>query len=322
MKSGNADSTDRVVEWLLAGDVAIEFQTRRDLLGEDRPDLQARIATEGWGARYIAARHADGTWGRGFYAPKWTCTHYTLLDLKNLGVTPDHPLLRESVHLIARSEKRRDGGVGPARSTPASDVCVAGMFLNYASWFGAPQSDLESVVDFLAIEHMPDGGFNCFSNTSGARHSSLHSTLSVLEGFEQYCASGYRYRLGDLEELTAAAREFILIHHLFRSDHTGAVIKPEFLRTPFPPRWKYNILRALDYFAAAHCPWDPRMADALGEIISRRRADGLWRLNAGMAGQVHFEMEKPGRPSRWITLMALRVLRAYGAKAGPRIPLA
>lgn len=301
-----------VIDWLLAGDVAIEFQTRRDLLGDVRPDLQRRIAEEGWGARYLAARHPDGTWGRGFYAPKWICSHYTLLDLKNLGVAPDHPLIRHSVDIIARTEKRADGGVGPARSTPASDVCVAGMFLNYASWFGAPESDLASVVDFLIAQHMADGGFNCFSNTSGARHSSLHSTLSVLEGFAEFRARGYRYRLDELQTMAAAGREFILLHRLFRSDHTGKVIKPEFLRMRYPPRWKYNILRALDFFAAAGIAWDPRMADALGEIVARRRPDGRWIVNAGMAGQVHFKMEQAGKPSRWITLLALRVLNAYG----------
>ncbi len=316
MTAGRVGARPEIVEWLLAGDVAVGFQTRRDLLDEDRPDLQARIAEEGWGARFLAPRHPDGTWGRGFYAPKWICSHYTLLDLRLLNLPRDHPAARQSVELIARAEKRPDGGVGPARSTPASDVCVAGMFLNYASWFGAPQADLESVVDFLIGQHMADGGFNCFSNTSGARHSSLHSTLSVLEGFRQYAAAGYRYRLDELDTLADAAREFILIHRLYRSDHTGKVIKPEFLRMPFPPRWKYNVLRALDYFATTGVSWDPRMADALGEVVARRRPDGRWRLNAGMAGEEHFQMEKPGQPSRWITLMALRVLRAYGGHLG------
>lgn len=48
--------TDPLVAWLLAGDVAIQYQVHRDLLGEERPDLRARIATEGWGAQFLAAR--------------------------------------------------------------------------------------------------------------------------------------------------------------------------------------------------------------------------------------------------------------------------
>ena len=80
-----ADST--ILDWLLSGDVALQYQASRDLLGEDRPDLRARIATEGWGARLLACRNDDGSWGERFYQPKWTSTHYTLLDLKTLCIT-------------------------------------------------------------------------------------------------------------------------------------------------------------------------------------------------------------------------------------------
>lgn len=59
-----------VMDWLLAGDVAIEFQARRDLLDDADRRLQARITNEGWGRRFLAARNADGSWGERFYQPK------------------------------------------------------------------------------------------------------------------------------------------------------------------------------------------------------------------------------------------------------------
>ena len=304
-----------LLDWQLDGDVAIAYQTRRDLLGEDDPGLRARIATEGWGARFLGQRHDDGTWGRGFYQPKWTSSHYTLLDLKGLAIDPRTSLVRQSVDLIARTEKHRDGGIGPGKTIPVSDVCVAGMFLNYACYFGQPEDDLVSVADFILGQHMPDGGFNCMSNRSGATHSSLHSTLSVLEGFVEYRRGGYRHRLDEIESAADRGREFILAHRLFRSHRTGAIIRPEFLRLTYPPRWKYNILRALEHFALANIAWDERMGDALAIIMSKRHADGRWRLQAPHPGEVHFTMEPPRSASRWITLSALRVLKAYGDKA-------
>ena len=108
MRSPAGLKCDRaVIDWLLAGDVSIQYQTWRDLLREVRPELQARIAREGWGAVLLSGRHADGSWGDGFYQPKWTSSHYTLLDLKNLAVAPDHSLVRlkfgdSVVTLIAR----------------------------------------------------------------------------------------------------------------------------------------------------------------------------------------------------------------------------
>lgn len=45
---------NRLIAWLLDGDVALQYQVQRDLLGRERPDLQAFIATEGWGAQFLA----------------------------------------------------------------------------------------------------------------------------------------------------------------------------------------------------------------------------------------------------------------------------
>lgn len=300
-----------VIDWLLAGDVAIQYQTRRDLLDEGRPDLRRRISEEGWGAMLIAARRDDGSWGEGFYQPKWTSSHYTLLELKNLNIDPGHSLLKESVRLIATREKRPDGGVGPGKTIGASDVCVAGMFLNYASYFGEAEADLQSVVDFLIGQHMPDGGFNCRSNRSGARHSSLHSSVSVLEGIHSYRSSGYSHRAAELRVIADRCREFILMHRLFKSDRTGEVINREFLKLTYPWRWKYNVLRALDCFAACRYPWDDRMQDAVDALLAKRRPDGFWLMEAAHPGDVHVRMEKPRQPSRWNTLIALRALRYF-----------
>lgn len=312
MSRGAAAVEPEILRWLQAGDVAIRYQVGRDLLGRDDVRLQARIAREGWGARYLACRNRDGSWGERFYQPKWTSTHYTLLELKTLGLPPNNPLARESIDKIVREEKKPDGGIGPARSVDASDVCVNGMFLNYASYFGEPEAGLRSIVDFILDQRMADGGFNCLKNTSGACHSSLHSSLSVAEGILEYRKTGYRYRRRELGEAAAAAREFMLLHRLFKSDHTGEIISKEFVKLTFPPRWKYNILRALDHFRAAGSRYDERMSDAIGVLIAKRRPDGRWLATAAHAGQVHFTMEPARAPSRWLTLIALRVMRTFG----------
>jgi hypothetical protein len=185
------------------------------------------------------------------------------------------------------------------------------MFLNYAAYFETPVELLRSIVDFLIDVQMADGGFNCQSNQQGAVHSSLHSTISVLEGIAEYLANGYAYRAGELGVMASQAQEFILQHRLFRSDHTGAIINPRFLQLSYPSRWYYDILRALDYFRSAGAAYDPRMQDALDVLWQKRRKDGCWPLQARHPGQTHFEMESPGRPSRWNTLRALRVFKHF-----------
>ncbi len=300
-----------IISWLLDSDVSVQYQVHRDLLGKNKPELQRRISYEGWGAGFLAARNPDAYWSRRFYQPKWISTHYTLLDIRCLNLVSDHPLIAETLDRIFTEEKSSDGGINPAESIRNSDVCVNGMALNYAAYFRLPEHHLTSVIDFLLSQHMPDGGFNCYSNRSGAGHSSLHTTISVLEGLQEYKRNGYTYRIAELRQINAAAKEFILMHRLFRSDRTGKIIHPKFLNFHFPCRWYYDILRALDYFQYSGEQYDPRMDDALEILLKKRTSEGKWKLAAAYPGETHFIMETAGQPSRWNTLRALRVLKYY-----------
>ena len=304
-------SRKEIIDWLLDGDVAIQYQVHRDLKGNVRPDLQQRMIKEGWGPRFLKQQKADGHWGDRYYQPKWISTHYTLCDLRVLCFPQDFALITNIVNKVANEEKGADGGIRCSPSLTPSDVCVNGMFLNFASYFGLEEAKLRSVVDFILSEHMMDGGFNCRSNRSGAKHSSLHTTLSILEGIATYLQCGYTYQLNKLKKAQKKAEEFILLHRFYLSDRTGQIIQKDFLRFAFPRRWKYDVLSALDYFSLAKRGWDPRMQEAVDLLMEKRRADGRWNLNAKHPGQTHIEMERAGQPSRWNTLRALRVLRHF-----------
>lgn len=302
---------DRIIQWLLSGDVSIQYQVHRDLLGSDKKQLRNRISDEGWGARFLKKRNKEAYWGRGFYQPKWTSTHYTILDLKNLGISQTNKEIRQALSLIIQNLKGPDGGIYPTGKDRTSDVCLNGMFLNYASYFRIKEDDLKSIVDFLITEHMGDGGFNCFSNTKGAVHSSMNSTLSVIEGILEYTRNGYKYRIKELQSAESESREFLLKHKLFRSDRTGLIIDKKMLMLSYPSRWRYDILRALDYFRLAEFAYDSRMNDAIEVLLKKRRADRKWPLQAKHPGKTHFDMEQTGKPSRWNTLRALRVLKHF-----------
>ena len=301
-----------IISWLLEGDVSIQYQTYRDILSEDRLDIRNRISTEGWGAKFLSCRNQNGHWGRGFYQPKWISSHYTLLDLRNLNFPANIRPVDETVDLIIRNEKGIDGGINPSGTITQSDICICGMFLNYASYFATDQEGLKSVVDFILTQQMNDGGFNCRLNRSGAVHSSLHSTLSVAEGISEYLLQGYTYKSDELQQAELKAREFMLMHRLFLSDRTGGIINKNFLNFPYPSRWYYDILRALDYFRSSGAGYDKRLEPALEVLLKKRRKDNLWNQQAKHPGLEHFEMEKAGQPGRWNTLSAMRVLKYCG----------
>ena len=303
---------NKIINWLLDGDISIQYQAYRDLLSVEREDLRQEIENEGWGKRFLSFQSDNGHWGRGFYQPKWTSTHYTLLDLKNLGISNNCKPIKQTLDIVIKNNKNEnDGGIHPIGTVKESDVCINGMALNYLSYFRTQEKHLKSIVDFILSQRMVDGGFNCQLNRKGAKHSSLHTTISVLEGIQEYKKNNYTYRLDELIKAEIESREFILEHKLFKSDKTGEIISKKMLTLSYPSRWRYDILRALDYFQSAKIDYDERMNDAIDILQKKRNKENTWNLQANHPGQTHFDMEKIGKPSRWNTLRILKVLRHF-----------
>lgn len=307
---------DDVIEWLVDGDPAIRWQVMRDLLDAPSAEVAAereRVAETGWGRRLLDRQAEDGRWAgdgkgkeryRGLYSPKWTSTTYTLLLLRRLGLEPGHPAAAAGCRaLVENSQWDDDGAVRPWASEE-TDTCVCAMFLGLFEYFDYEAPDRrDGLLDYLLADQKDDGGWNC---DPGSAVGSVHTTISTLEALQLR-------RPGTPGEAVDAAmergHEYLLERELFRSRRTGEPIRPEFTRFSFPPRWRYDVLRALDHLQAAGAPIDSRAADAIELVRDKRRPDGTWPLQNRHPGETYFEMEEPGGPSRWNTLRALRVLR-------------
>ena len=323
---------DTTIKWLLDGDPSIRWQTLRDLLAAPQRSVERErrnVSREGWGARLLARQNQTGTWGAGrsadsgLYTPKWISTTYTMLLLRDFGLSPNSRAARIACRRLLDGGLQRDGGVNYgtwAKWTNKGETCITGMVLSIASYFEYDDSRLDTVAAHLLEQQMDDGGWNC-QRQNGATHSSMHTTISALEGLWHYEQS----RGKSARAVRAAqrrGREFLLEHRLFRSHRTGEVIKPIFTRMSFPPRWHYDILRALDHFRAVSAPRDERLADAIEIVRKARRADGRWTLQNRYPGKTYFELERVGAPSRWNTLRALRVLQWWeqGRDTNQRVP--
>ena len=305
----------KLLAWLTNGDVSVQYQTHRDLLGSDSKTtyaLQERIQREGWGLRFLKKQKSSGHWGTSFYQPKWTSTHYTLLDLKTIGLSPTNEAAQKSVSLVLDEPRGAHGGINLARSLSDSDVCVNGMALSYSSWFLPKDHRLRIIVDYILVTQMADGGWNCRYLNPTTTHSSLHSTLSVLEGLLEFKRTRQRYRLPEIIVAEKKAILFLLNHNLYQSHRTGKTIDERMLKLSFPCRWRYDILRCLDYLRDADVQFDPRMKSALQIVAKKRRVDGTWPIQEKHKGKVHFDMERTGTASRWNTLRCLRVLKHFG----------
>lgn len=300
-----------IVAWLLAGDPAIAWQTERDLLSlpagrYERTRL--RVAEAGWGARLLSRRAGDGSWGGGAYTPKWTSTFYTLQLLALLGVGGEQRECVASCRSLLDQGVQESGSVRLWKSAPA-DTCVTAMLLATSCAFGLHGDErARRMVRWLLDQQMRDGGWNCRWQRASAppTHASFHTTTSVLEALHAW-RSHAPSPPPQVERASAAGRDFMLEHHLYRSHRTGKIARAELTQLSFPHWWKFDVLRGLDHFRQADA-WDERLADPLELLLRRRGADGRWRLPRQHPGRVWFRMETTGQPSRWNTLRALRVL--------------
>jgi hypothetical protein len=317
-----------VLDWMLDSDPSIRWQALRDLADAPTDVVaaeRARVATEGWGGRLLALQGEDGQWEGGAYFPArsgshdgdhsddegqpWTATAYSLLLLRDLGIDPRSDQVLRTVTLV-RDHSRWEQG-GQPFFTGEVEPCINGMTVALGAYFG---QDVDGVVARLLGEQLEDGGWNCWVEYGSVR-SSFATTINVLEGL----LANERATGGSAESIAARRRgeEYLLERKLFRRKSTGEVVDPAWLQFSFPTRWHYDVLRALEYFRAVGDLADPRVDEAIQMVRTKQQPDGTWLLENTHPGEVHFTLEDgDGRPSRWNTLRALRVLGWYGQSAG------
>jgi hypothetical protein len=283
------------MDWLLEGDPAIAWQTKRDLYGEVDPALRARVPREGIGAALLGARGSDGAWAKDGQS-HWLPTLFSMQLLRATGADPNDPMVYAAVERLEHNWRWPEEHGAKPFSGGETEPCINGGALAASSYFGHADAEL---VQRLLTDQLSDGGWNCEKSAV----SSFHSTICVLEGLLEY----ERAVGGDAVVAFARRRgeSYLLERSLFRRRSNGEVVRPEFLELAYPPRYHYDVLRALDYFRAADVPCESRHDEAI-KIVEKKRVDGGWLLEQSYPESV-FD-EQVGEPSRWNTLRALRVL--------------
>ena len=308
-----------VVDWLLDSDPSIRWQVMRDLTDAPAGEVaaaRARVATEGVGAQLLALQAADGRWGGAAWNHGWNSTMHVLWLLRHLGLDPASPAARRAVDLVRDQVTWQGCGPPECDGNPffAGEVepCINGQVATAGAYYG---QDVRGIVDRLLNEQLSDGGWNCEA-PSGSTRSSFNTTICVLEALLEYERSDK-----GTPEVTAArlrGQEYLLERRLFRRRSTGEVIERDrkgdgaWTRFAFPTWWHYDVLRALEHLRSAGVTPDERVAEAIALVASKRDGDGRWPLETRYPGVMPVDMDEgEGRPSRWNTLRALRVLRWY-----------
>ncbi|HEX5728093.1 squalene cyclase [Microbacterium sp.] len=318
---------DHLLAWLLDSDPALRWQVERDLAGAAPSVWQAtraRVATEGIGARLLALQAPDGQWAGGAYFPAppangaeieeagqpWTATTWCLNSLREWGVGPKA--------LEGTAERLATNSRWEYEDLPywggEVDACINGYTLANGGWLGA---DVSGLAAWFVDHQMTEGGWNC-DWIDGVTRASFHSTLNALRGILVYERTVGVFP--DLREARRAGEEYLLARRLTRRLSTGEPVGSWVTRFAYPFRWRYDALKAVDYFreAALHdgMPPDPRIRSAIELVRGARREDGTWLQGERDRGRVWFEVDVPeGQPSKWLTFYGTRALDWWDSQA-------
>jgi hypothetical protein len=322
--SGRRPAADGVLAWLLEPDQpAVRYRALIDLLGRKESDpevrtARSRIARVGWAADQLRQQGPKGFWERRepknipewvnfLYFPTYTATNWRALVLSDLGLDASTPQIKKIAELIFEYKLRL--------SSPFNffheEACIAGNTARMMARFGfAEDRRVRMLYDWLLEDQRADGGWNCSQGSPG--------TLDVWEPLAALAAIRKAKRSASMDQAIDRGVEFYLKRGLLREGRPY----PPWHRLHYPNHYYYDVLIGLDLVTELGFAGDRRLKPALKLLEGKRRRDGTWLMDRlhpdlGPAAEVHPDpkaakplvVEEPGRPSKWITLRALRVLK-------------
>jgi hypothetical protein len=313
----------KIIGWLLEGDQpAPRYYTLVDLLGrkDDDPEVRSarsRIARVGWANDLLRKQGSKGFWEAHepknvgewvdfLYFPKYLSTNWRALVLSDFGLDATNPRIKKIADLIFEYKLR----LGSPFNFFYEEACISANTARMMTRFGyADDIRVRKLYDWLVEDQREDGGWNCSQGTPG--------TLDAWEPLAAFAALPRAKRSPKMEQAISTGAEFYLERKLFKEGRPYA----PWLRLHYPNHYFYDILVGLDVLTLLGFGGDRRLEPALTILRDKRRSDGTWlpdRLNPdfgpGTTGNPDKKakplvIEEPGKPSKWITLAALRVLK-------------
>jgi hypothetical protein len=318
------EQESHVTRWLLEDDQpSAKYRTLIDLLGrkEDDPEVRSarsRIARVGWAYDQLRAQGPKGFWEAHeprnvgewvefLYNPPFLSTNWRALVLSDFGLDATNPRVKKLANLIFDYKLRR----GSPFNFFYEEACISANTARMMARFGyADDVRVRKLYDWLLEDQREDGGWNCSQGTPG--------TLDVWEPLAAFAALPKAKRSPKTEQAIARGAEFYLDRELMKEGRPY----PPWLRFHYPNHYFYDVLVGLDVLTQLGYGGDRRLRPALKILTEKRRSDGTWLLekshpDLGPGVTINpdpkkirpLQIETPGKPSKWITLKALRVLK-------------
>jgi hypothetical protein len=330
-----------VLDWLLEKDAAnpgVRYWALTGLLGHSAGDpevVSARQAVmqQGPVPAILAAQDPAGFWekpGPGYY-PKYRGTVWSMIYLAQLGTDPADPRVRAGgEYLLANA--LASTGVFSMTGTPAGNIyCLAGNLGSALLDLGFSGDErLQRAIELMARFATGEGiapagdkgaspqyfrsgacgpGFCCSAND---RLSCAWGAVKVLRALARVPE---QERSPAIQTALEATVDFLFSIDPATADYpAGYSDKPSrsWFRFGFPLFYVTDVLQTAEALTDAGYGGDPRLAATYGLILSKRDRVGRWKMEYSYQGKTWADGEQRGKPSKWVTLRAMRVLKAGG----------
>lgn len=318
-----------VIDWLLEKDnPSVRYFTLKHLLDcpdDDREMQSARraIMRSEPVKKILAAQNAEGYWvkpGSG-YSPKYQSTVWQILFLAELGADGrNRQVQRGCGYLLAHAQADHGGFSASASVAPSYAVhCLNGNLIWALVALGYSGDErVRRAVEWLAgaatgddfdrwYATTPGPGFLCGVNVSQPCAWGAVKSLRALANLPPALQTAKAKKAKEM------AAEFFLSRDLAQADYPYTRrVSGEWFKFGFPLSYTSDVLEACLALCEAGCGRDARLANAIELVISKRDADGRWAMKHSLNGKMWVDVEKRGKPSKWVTLRAMRVLKAAG----------
>jgi hypothetical protein len=334
-----------VIDWLLEeSNPSIRYFTLRDILDKNEKDPQVLTAKKNIFSSQIVNKifqkqNQNGSWEKAFdpYLPKYRASYWQIMTLSRLGLDrTDSRIEKACQHifqfqqLVGSFTSQTQGTLTkeyetrlkrhkklPPRDQWISSIifeqqlsCLTGNMSTALIRLGYERDPhVEKALAWLVDVQNVDGGWLCPYWRAHIRdkHGCFHGSICALEAFSEVKAEN---RTAKMKKAIERGAEFMLVHRLFKADHhEHKIINPAWLKLSFPWFYEYSILRGLDVLSKLGYANDERQRDAVAILLKKQKDNGVWILEKTPTGRMQVNLEARDRPSKWITLIALTVLK-------------
>ena len=313
--------------WLLEpGNPSVRYFALRDLL--DRPDTDADLRAARAAimdsepvSAILAARQPDGYWakpGHG-YSPKYTSTVWQIMLLADLGADGADERVRQSCEYVLAHHQARTGGLSLTTAPSGVIHCLNGNLTYAFLTLGLPPQDerIQQALDWQTRAILGEDATYYASGTTGpgfgcVANWALPCAWGAIKALKAFGILPPEARTPRIQRAIDAAVEFMFSRDLARADYPYQErISSNWFKFGYPLSYTSDILEALEVLAGQGHAQDPRLAKAI-EFVRQKAEDrqGRWRLEHTLNGKMWVDIEQKGKPSKWVTLRALRVLKA------------